>query len=645
MQTLRRLRCPAICWLGWAALALITTLTLSAAPRPRGHPSLFFTADDLPGLRSHDQSTSGQAIATRLQSLLASEPEPLWRASHAAGWALRYTLQANPEDAAHALRLCEETIATGLVPAADTPHLPWASTELDPVSIPSVVGLALAYDLAAPAWPEERRLAIAQALDQAARQLVQRPLPAGTPPGAQWASQQAAGGLAALAVAPDLPDQHDLDSLARRARHHVLRYLNDCGDRGWPREHFAQLRLALSQSLPAFILAWRRTQGEDLAATSPARSWASLYTMLLLPPGKLGAPPDLAIFGRQTTPAPAQPAPPWEFSPWRGGDLIALFGLTDAGSRAALQWTFDRCYGLAGDRTFDIAKPGDALLALLLYPGAETALPPANTIGRGWRDDRGGLFICRNRWTDSGDAIATLTANARPTRALTSFADAGSFRLTAFGGHWAVARQHDTADLRTIAREQENVVVIPGTHGWFPGSLTYAKLQPDGSGAVTLDLSEVYTVASNHPERLDSTLDIGIRARRAWAIDYSGDCGAPVMLAVVDHISGGPTRRWLFHTGERQIQLRTDGFDIRAANGATLRATVIVPQKPRLSVSHGEWTSTLSIDGESDFFVVITVQPPDAAHPAIRTDGQGLDTHVRLGRNTLRYDGRALLVH
>jgi hypothetical protein len=39
------------------------------------------------------------------------------------------------------------------------------------------------------------------------------------------------------------------------------------------------------------------------------------------------------------------------------------------------------------------------------------------------------------------------------------------------------------------------------------------------------------------------------------------------------------------------------------------------------------------------------VQPPDAAHPAIRTDGQGLDTHVRLGRNTLRYDGRALLVH
>ena len=117
------------------------------------------------------------------------------------------------------------------------------------------------------------------------------------------------------------------------------------------------------------------------------------------------------------------------------------------------------------------------------------------------------------------------------------------------------------------------------------------------------------------------------------------------MLAVVDHISGGPTRRWLFHTGERQIQLRTDGFDIRAANGATLRATVIVPQKPRLSVSHGEWTSTIAIDGESDFFVVMTVQPPDTAHPAIRTDGKGLDTHVRLGRNTLRYDGRALLVH
>ena len=44
-------------------------------------------------------------------------------------------------------------------------------------------------------------------------------------------------------------------------------------------------------------------------------------------------------------------------------------------------------------------------------------------------------------------------AHARPRRGLTSCADAGSFRLTAFGGHWAVGRNHDAADLRTIAAQ------------------------------------------------------------------------------------------------------------------------------------------------------------------------------------------------
>ncbi len=636
------------CWLRLLGWVLVQGLSLAAAPVAHpAHPGLFFGAEDLTGLRNRSQTPYGQAIDARLQALLAQTPEPGQRGSHAAGWAVRFTLGGQPADAARALALCEAVIADP-EPAPDPltqrgPH-PWPAPGRDVLRVPAIVGLAIAYDLCAPSWPEDRRAAIAQALAATATQLGQTP--SRTPATAEQAMLQAAGGLAALAVAPDWPANSGLDQLATTARQQVARFLADCGDRGWPRENLHGLRLALSQSLPAFLLAWRHTRGEDLATQSTARYWASLYTMLLLPPARLGAAPGVALFGQPQHPTATQPAPAWEFSPWCGGDLLAQFGLTDAGSRAAVQWIFDRTFGLAGDRTFDIAKPGDALFALLLYPGEETALPPATTIGHGWRDDRAGVFICRNRWVDANDAVAAFTANARPLRGLASFADAGSFRLSALGGHWAVSRQRDTTDLREVSRERENVVAIPGTHGWLAGRVTYAALQPDGSAAVTVELDDVYTVApaSGRPERLDTTQDIGIRARRAWAVDYSGDCGAPVLLAVVDQIAGGPPRRWLWHTAEREVRLRTDGFDIQAASGATLHATVITPHQPRLSLTRGEWTDSIAIDGDGDFFVLVTVQPAGAAHPTLQVEGLDLQAHVRLGRCSLRYDGRSLLL-
>jgi len=116
--------------------------------------------------------------------------------------------------------------------------------------------------------------------------------------------------------------------------------------------------------------------------------------------------------------------------------------------------------------------------------------------------------------------------------------------------------------------------------------------------------------------------------------------GAPVLAVVVDRISGGPARRWLLHTQERDVKLRADGFDLRAANGATLHATVIAPAKPRLTVARGEGTDTVAIDGDGDFFVVMTVQREAA--PALQSEGEGLRTVVRVGRRVVRYDGNGL---
>jgi hypothetical protein len=510
-----------------------------------------------------------------------------------------------------------------------------------------VVGVALAYDLCATAWPAERRAAIARALADIAGQLMRD---GGSDDNAHAVNIEQAmllsgGGLAALAVAGDSGVTPEAAAMTRVARNGLARHFADYGDRGWPHEGFNALRYALSQGMAAFITAWRHTQGEDLAAQSAVRWFAPLYTMLAIPPAAPGdrAGPEAPFFGLGNFSSAAQrPYPTWERSERRGGDAVALFGVTDAGSRAALQWTFDRCCGLPGDRTFDIQKPGDALFALLYYPFGDTALNPGVALSHVWRDDRAGVYFFRNEWDGAADDVAAITANNHPVRGLDSFADAGSFRLLALGGRWAVQRQRDRADVESVSREKENVVVIPGTHGWLGGRVTQVLAQPDGSGAISLDLDAVYTVAppDGRPERLEPTLDLGIRAQRAWAVDYSGVSGAPVLAIVVDRISGGPARRWLLHTQERDVKLRADGFDLRAANGATLHATVIAPAKPRLTVARGEWTDTVAIDGEGDFFVVMTVQ--SQAAPTVKCDGEGLRTVVRIGGRVVRYDGNGL---
>jgi hypothetical protein len=634
-----------------AALLGLGALAAAAAPRNTVHPRLLFSADDLAGLRSHAQSPTGQAIVARLDAALAAEPAPELVGYQAAGWATRYVLNEDPAAAALSLALCEDAIADRqpyVEPGSGRTVRLWHEPYRTSFRAPLAVGVALAYDLCGAVWPAERRVAIARALADIASQLGRGGGPGDNPRPESYeqAVARAAGGLAALAVAGDPGVPPETAAVARTARVALARHLGLYGDRGWPREGFNALRYALSHDLAIFLLAWRHTQGEDFAAQSAPRWFASLYAMLAIPPATPAeGDPRVPFFGLAGfSAADRRPYPSWERSPLRGGDMVALFGVADAGSRAALQWTFDRCFGLAGDRSFDIREPSDALLALLYYPFGETALNPGATLPRVWRDDRAGVYCFRNDWASADDGVAAITANHDPVRGLDSFADAGSFRLLALGGRWAVQRQHDRVDVEAVAREKENVVVIPGTHGWLGGRVVQVAAQADGSGAVTINLDAVYSVAppDGRPARLEPTVDLGIRAQRAFAVDYSGASGAPVLAVVVDHISGGPTRRWLLHTQERGVKLRPDGFDLRAANGASLHATVIVPAKPRLAVTPGEWTDTVAIDGDGDFFIVMTVQREDP--PAIKRDGEGLNTRVRLGQRVVRYDGSIVVL-
>jgi len=618
---------PRISLLVLFSAVLLSGLLRAAAAQAPAHPSLFYSLEDLPGLATPLRGDAGRAILARLDKLLTTAPA----AQQAAGFAIRHALAG---DSAAGLRSLEaaETACGANAPAGD----PEGSHKLL-TDCSDLTALTIAYDLASNSWPLERRTAMA-------RQLLQRSLrllSLGSErnrlrlSGHEQAAASCAGGLAALAVSLEPNSPPEAGPRAMLARRAVLRFLAEQGGSGWMREGFANLRAALSSGVGPFLLAWRKAKGEDLLAASSGHRWAALYTMLQLPPRPGSPAPDPALFGAPSA-APGL----------LGGDRALLLCLSDSASRSALHWTYRTCLGSDGEGSFDVFKPSDALFALLALQRVDPPTNPASLMGLSWQDAGEGILLHRNRWADHEDALSGISANQQPVRGALSPADAGSFRLFALGGRWAVQRVRDDADRKHPSRARENVVLIAGTHGWQGGRVLHATNHPDGSGAVTIQLDKTYTVAplGTHPSLLDPTQDLGLRVQRAWTVDYSGTCGAPVLMIVADQIRQGPTRRWVMHTGEREVTLTEEGFEIRAANGATLKGTIIAPARPRLTVEPGEETQTIAIDGEGDFFVVMTVQPQGLAHPRLER-GAELGSRHRIGPCIFSYDGSVIAFH
>lgn len=608
------------------------------------HPRLVFGPADLPELRRRTETEEGRAILRRLDTLLAQEPTALDIGYHAAGHALRWRLTGDPVAATRARELVEATLADRLkhTDPDDGAVGLWRDDYKLIFRVKPAVGVALAYDLCFEAWPAAFRREVAAALERQAAVLVDTTRGVNTNPWSNWQfSTKAAGGICALAVAGDEGTTPAVGGVLSRARAGVAAHLTELGDRGWTVEGFNYLRYPASHGAFAFFPAWRRVTGEDLGGTTVARWFLPLYAMHLVPaPAEAAdgyASPFLPFFGLNYRESrTGRPYPLWERSVFRGGDFVAGLGMAREEELGAWRWTFDSCFGLAGDGSFDVIKPSDAIFALANYPFDRAERNPATALPHAWADATLGYFVLRAEWHDAHDRIAAITANPRPRRGSYSFQDAGSFRLAGLGGYWAVQRPVDRG--AAIDRAKENAVVIPGTHRWHGGRVVYAEFQDDGSGTVGLDLSDVY-LAPPPPEagfekRFEFRASQGIAARRAFAVDYSGTSGAAMLCAVVDEIEGPGERTWLLHTLETPART-TGGFVLHAANGATLQAQVIEPAGAQVEIEGG----TVKVRGSGSFFVVMSVQRGRA--PGMSVRGAGLQAEVRVGGREVRYrDGK-----
>lgn len=192
--------------------------------------------------------------------------------------------------------------------------------------------------------------------------------------------------------------------------------------------------------------------------------------------------------------------------------------------------------------------------------------------------------------------------------------------------------------------------------------------------------------------------DSGITGLRAMAVDYSGKSGADAMIVLVDRIDGHDKPLWAWQlesesegimqenidtSGEGRevfkmenyekarngdllltesqparddrVRVHEDGFTY-AQGDAAMRATFITPASPSLQLAERiqyhrtnievvrrDQSTGIFAEGDDGFFVILTFQ--DGPAPEVEViEGSGLDATVRIGDQTVRFDGEKIIL-
>jgi len=260
---------------------LVLTLALSLPALAGPHPSLFFEAGQVPGLRQKAQSPSHQVIyqsllkgtTTYLDTTLSSSGQVTWRATgqtkplgdrrEIGNLLVVFAFVSQVSTDARYADLAKHWVLT---------VSSWKNLDLDGsndlMQAHLLGGLAVAYDMVAPRLSTSEAASVRATLQQNANALAQA-----SKGGAWWADEylqnhnwvnHAAIGLAALATRGELPDsttQPWLDLVVSNGR--KVKTVMDLNTDGTYHEGTAYLLYGLSWYLP-FVTALKRVTGTDV---------------------------------------------------------------------------------------------------------------------------------------------------------------------------------------------------------------------------------------------------------------------------------------------------------------------------------------------------------------------------------------------
>ncbi|MGD0899227.1 MAG: hypothetical protein ABR915_15430 [Thermoguttaceae bacterium] len=367
------------------------------------------------------------------------------------------------------------------------------------------------------------------------------------------------------------------------------------------------------------------------------------------------------------------------------------FSSVPAPLRGATLWAWNRTQALADAGRLkdphDTVKDLDDLSAAMMFVNYPLDLPeenPAKRLPAVTVDRQRGGYVFRNRWRDGDDCVVSILANANlydDGRYESSWAatDTGDFRIQGLGVDWAVRGtgfgHAKKINWRTLPnhRMYQNVVQLSEDtfDGVAPAGETHFAPRPDGSGVVSLNMDHVYSGKEPGPKgevrlpplgrrRKFDGYDLGIRGLRSLAVDFSGACGTPCLVAVADKIDGSAgNNRWEFCTPqEHAVTVESNGFVVKAANGATLKATIAAPAAAEIATkpmvltheiqcvpgrhANADFKRTIvAVPGGGFFFVVMTVQQGPA--PEVKIDRSGPRPKAIVGKQTVSFDGEKIV--
>ncbi|MFM2090254.1 MAG: hypothetical protein RLZZ127_743, partial [Planctomycetota bacterium] len=473
------------------------------------------------------------------------------------------------------------------------------------------VGYALAWDLAAPAWPADRRARILATMQAAAVTWdgAGHPNIAGDYH-SNWTSVMR-GGEILLRLALGETESPRMALITGE----LLKHVRSHGSAGWSQEGPIYLGYSMAFGAPAAV-ALERAGKPAVAEAMRAKA----FWRLPMHTGTFSA--------GQFAPSWGVGGPYFDERGWLG--LQAQ--LVPAADLPGYLWFYDRYRGVANPAPakdkFDHRGWGQAL-ALLGYPAGVQPADPTATAAGVLTDDHGGAFW-RPRWRDAGDPVVGLVADAHAAARAWDNLDAGNLILIAHGSVFAAAAGNASHDRlgddvsRMVFGGRSN----PDTT--LTGRLLYAEGDATGMRA-GID----YSAAVRGTGPTSVTRHIGTVA-----------VGDDVAMLVVDawDMRGSRPVAWTLNQmdGIAAIEPLSDGgrpgFLVRGQQGGWLAgwlvgpaAAELVPRDPlRLT-----WTAT---DGGAAVVAMVMGSGP---RPVPRSIGDGIGGEVQVAGASLRWDAKA----
>lgn len=413
---------------------------------------------------------------------------------------------------------------------------------------------------------------------------------------------------------------------------------NAIGDRGWNSEGDCYTHISL-RLVNAFVHAYRNAVGANPVSTDNL-GW--VLPQAVCRTVFAGDSARMHSYGRGGGPF--------------GVDGYARgFGLVPADMQPGVFWAWKRTQALADAGRLKapevVAAELDPVSAAFLFVNwplaADAEKNPGDVLPRAVADRQRVGYTFRNRWKDGDDIVAMVTGWNHPGG---GWGDgiSGDVRLQGLGADWIVrgacsGSHRSPAGVLQLANWPRKSRLL--------GSETYFGSDANGSGVVTLDFREAATAVTP------------VVWKRSLAVDFSGESGAPALMAIMDTVppANGETRtaqvtnRWQLVTDVRnKVAIGDNTFTLTAPNGATLVATVVEPKDAGIRTKHyrtiiennyqrdhiyGPYENTyISVAGRDRFFVVMTIQKEEP--PRVTAVGEA----VQVGARRLTFDGQKLVM-